>query len=170
MQNMNSRFEPDGVGMKAWIGDKFNFKEKMEKEIEDKNELKKFVEENIDKSNFSTRLIDAHNSVNPPYKIVDANEDLLKTIYLKGNTPNELLDIKSKKQNKMSYNEGQFPKQIPENKNSLLNPRSTRNTKGENVDNYKNDYDSYGIKQKKNNDGQNFKEMGMLEKNIFDEK
>ena len=112
------------------------------------------------------RLIDAHNSVNPPYKIVDTNEELLKSKYLKGNTPNELLDIKTKRQNKMTYNEGQFPMQIPEIKNSLLNQRYTRNTKIENDDNnINNNYDDYGIENNKNED---FTNMGMLEKKMFE--
>ena len=172
MLNMNSRFEPDGERLKSWFQNKFNFKEKMVKEINDKNELKKFVEENINKSNFATRLYDAHISINPPYKMVDANEELLKTKYLEGKTPNELLDLKTSKQNKMSYNNGQFPVQIPETKNSLLNNRYTRNTKMENEDN--NDkYDEYGI-EKKDNDNNidnindiNFEKKGMRENNEY---
>ena len=171
MLNMNSRFEPDGENIKSWFQNKFNFKEKMVKEITDKNELKKFVDENIDKSNFATRLYDAHISINPPYKMVDANEELLKTKYLKGNTPNELLDLKTSKQNKMSYNDGQFPIQIPETKNSLLNNRYTRNTKMENEDNnINNNYDEYGIEKKENNNINNinnFENVGMLEKNDY---
>ena len=169
--NMNSRFEPDGENIKSWFQNKFNFKEKMVKEITDKNELKKFVDENINKSNFATRLYDAHISINPPYKMVDANEELLKTKYLKGNTPNELLDLKTSKQNKMSYNDGQFPIQIPETKNSLLNNRYTRNTKMENEDNnINNNYDEYGIEKKENNNINNinnFENVGMLEKNDY---
>jgi NAD(P)-dependent dehydrogenase (short-subunit alcohol dehydrogenase family) len=171
MLNMNSRFEPDGERLKSWFQNKFNFKEKMVKEINDKNELKKFVEENINKSNFATRLYDAHISINPPYKMVDANEELLKTKYLEGKTPNELLDLKTSKQNKMSYNNGQFPVQIPETKNSLLNNRYTRNTKMENEDN--NNYDEYGI-EKKDNDNNidnindiNFEKKGMRENNEY---
>ena len=171
MLNMNSRFEPDGENIKSWFQNKFNFKEKMVKEITDKNELKKFVDENINKSNFATRLYDAHISINPPYKMVDANEELLKTKYLKGNTPNELLDLKTSKQNKMSYNDGQFPIQIPETKNSLLNNRYTRNTKMENEDNnINNNYDEYGIDKKENNNINNinnFENVGMLEKNDY---
>ena len=168
MLNMNSRFEPDGENIKSWFQNKFNFKEKMVKEITDKNELKKFVDENINKSNFATRLYDAHISINPPYKMVDANEELLKTKYLKGNTPNELLDLKTSKQNKMSYNNGQFPIQIPETKNSLLNNRYTRNTKMENEDNnINNNYDEYGIEKKENNNINNFENVGMLEKNDY---
>jgi NAD(P)-dependent dehydrogenase (short-subunit alcohol dehydrogenase family) len=172
MLNMNSRFEPDGENIKSWFQNKFNFKEKMVKEISDKNELKKFVDENINKSNFATRLYDAHISINPPYKMVDANEELLKTKYLKGNTPNELLDLKTSKQNKMSYNNGQFPIQIPETKNSLLNNRYTRNTKMENEDN-NNKYDEYGI-EKKDSDNNidnindiNFEKKGMRENNEY---
>ena len=172
MLNMNSRFEPDGERLKSWFQNKFNFKEKMVKEINDKNELKKFVEENINKSNFATRLYDAHISINPPYKMVDANEELLKTKYLEGKTPNELLDLKTSKQNKMSYNNGQFPVQIPETKNSLLNNRYTRNTKMENEDN-NNKYDEYGI-EKKDNDNNiddindiNFEKKGMRENNEY---
>ena len=171
MLNMNSRFEPDGENIKSWFQNKFNFKEKMVKEITDKNELKKFVDENINKSNFATRLYDAHISINPPYKMVDANEELLKTKYLKGNTPNELLDLKTSKQNKMSYNDGQFPIQIPETKNSLLNNRYTRNTKMENEDNnINNNYDEYGIDKKENNNINNinnFENVGMLEQNDY---
>jgi len=172
MLNMNSRFEPDGERLKSWFQNKFNFKEKMVKEINDKNELKKFVEENINKSNFATRLYDAHISINPPYKMVDANEELLKTKYLEGKTPNELLDLKTSKQNKMSYNNGQFPIQIPETKNSLLNNRYTRNTKIENEDN-NNKYDEYGI-EKKDSDNNidnindiNFEKKGMRENNEY---
>ena len=181
MLNMNSRFEPDGTKFKSWLEDKFFNTEKMVKEIKDKNELNKFVEENINKSNFATRLSDAHTSVNPHYKIVDSNEERLKINFLHGVTPNELLDLKSSKQNKMSYNEGQFPVQIPETKNPLLlNQRYTRNTKPEKDENYiNNNYDEYGIKKNNdnnidnnnidnNNFNNNFEIEGMLEKNNYD--
>ena len=175
MKNMNGRFEPDGVNISTWIEEKFskNDDEIMDKEIEDKNELKKFVEENINKSNFSTRLLGAHTSVNAAYLIVDSNEELLKNKYLHGNTPNEILDLKTSKQTKMSYNPGQFPKQIPEMKNSLfMNQRYSRNTKHE-KDNINNNVDDYGIEQNNNiiNENNNFinnnNEEGMLEKNPF---
>ena len=175
MKNMNGRFEPDGVNISTWIEEKFskNDDEIMDKEIEDKNELKKFVEENINKSNFSTRLLGAHTSVNAAYLIVDSNEELLKNKYLHGNTPNEILDLKTSKQTKMSYNPGQFPKQIPEMKNSLfMNQRYSRNTKNE-KDNINNNVDDYGIEQNNNiiNENNNFinnnNEEGMLEKNPF---
>ena len=158
---MNMRFEPDGVNITTWLEDKFmnnNFK-KMEKEIQDKDELKKFVEENISKSNFSTRLLGAHTSINASYIIVDSNEELLKQKYLKGNTPNEILDLKSSKQTKMSYNPGQFPIQIPEVKNTIfMNQRYSRNTK---IEKDNNNVDDYGIEQN------NMANSGMNEKNVF---
>ena len=161
MKNMNMRFEPDGVNITTWLEDKFmnnNFK-KMEKEIQDKDELKKFVEENISKSNFSTRLLGAHTSINASYIIVDSNEELLKQKYLKGNTPNKILDLKSSKQTKMSYNPGQFPIQIPEVKNTIfMNQRYSRNTK---IEKDNNNIDEYGIEQN------NMANSGMNEKNIF---
>ena len=106
MTNMNSRFEPDGVQLQEWIGDFFNNDKKMEKCIEDKNELIKFVEENISQSNYSTRLIGAHRNINPTYKVIDSNEELLRSRYFKGNSPNKLLDKKENSQGKMNYTEG----------------------------------------------------------------
>ena len=172
MKNMNSRFEPDGVNITTWIEEKFsNNNDKMEKEIVDKNELKKFVEENIGKSNFSTRLLGAHTNINAAYIIVDSNEELLKKKYLKGNTPNEILDLKTSKQTKMSYNPGQIPIQIPEIKNTIfMNQRYSRNTKIEKDNN--NNVDDYGIEQNNimndnNNDINNISNRGMNEKNPF---
>ena len=174
MNNMNSRFEPDGVNIKTWLNEKFTHKEKMVKEIQDKDELKKFVEDNINKSNFSTRLSCAHDCVNPHYKIVDANEEYLRTKYLHGDSPNELLDLKTSKQNKMSYNEGQFPVQIPEVKNTnlFLNQRYTRKTKVENeINNINNNYDEFGIENNNidNNidfNNEDYTKIGMQEKRM----
>ena len=148
INNMNSRFEPDDVNLSKWMEDNLFFtkKKKMENEIKDKDELKKFVNENIKKSNFSTRLTDAHMNVNSAYKIVDSNEDMLKKKYLMGITPNDLLNIKSNRQNKMSYNEGSFPQQIPEAKSSLIaKPRFTKSQMDneENNINNNNNYNNY---------------------------
>ena len=150
IKNMNSRFEPDEETLGTWIGETFSLKkQKMEKEITNEDELKKFVSENIDKSNFSTRLSDAHMNVNSTYKIVDSNEDMLKNKYLMGNTPNGLLNIKSNRQNKMSYNEGTFPVQLPEVKNSLfVKPRFTRSqmdNEENNINNNNNYDDDFGV-------------------------
>ena len=126
---------------------------KMEKCIENEDELKKFIEENISQSNFSTRLSDAHRNVNASYKIVDANEDLLKNRYLKGSSPNKLLDKKGNRQGKMSYNEGQLPvQQFPENKGSLM--FSQKNIKVDEEE--KGNYDSYGYNENEYNNMNNY--------------
>ena len=153
MKNMNGRFEPDGEKMTSWIGEMFTSNKKMEKCIEDEAELKKFVEENITQSNFSTRLSDAHNSINPSYKIVDANEDLLKEKYLKGNSPNKLLDKKGNRQGKMKYNEGEFPiQQLPETKGSLMHSQ-VMNSKIPEEDNGQ--FDTYGYNENEFNSNSN---------------
>jgi hypothetical protein len=142
MRNMNSRFEPDSAKLSSMIGGFFSRDKKMEHLIEDKNELKKFVEENISQSNFSTRLSDAHRNINANYKIVDANEDLLRDKYLKGSSPNKLLDIKGSKQGKISYNEGMLPvQQFPETKSSLMHSQAGIQGKMQENDNYQ----SYGF-------------------------
>ena len=166
MKNMNSRFEPDGQNLSDWIGDFFKSNKKMEKCIENEKDLKKFVEENISQSNFSTRLTDAHRNVNANYKIVDANEDLLKARYLKGNTPNKLLDKKGIRQGKMSYNEGQFPVQeFPITKGSLMASQGGMNYKIQ-EDNVQ-QYDSYGYNENQYNDEEdnndNYGNNGMKE-------
>ena len=138
----------------------------MEKCIENEKELKKFVEENISQSNFSTRLTDAHRNVNANYKIVDANEDLLKERYLKGSTPNKLLDKKGIRQGKMSYNEGQFPVQeFPIPKGSLMTSQGM-NYKIQEEDNNQ-QYDSYGYNEDQYNNeednNENYGNNGMKE-------
>ena len=143
MRNMNTRFEPDSTRLSSMIGNFFSRDKKMEHLIEDKNELKKFVEENISQSNFSTRLSDAHRNINANYKIVDANEDLLRDKYLKGSSPNKLLDIKGSKQGKISYNEGMLPlQQFPETKSSLMHSQAGIQGK---IQEGNDNYQSYGF-------------------------
>ena len=176
MKNMNSRFEPDGLNIESWVKDKFfNMNKKMEKEIEDKNELEKFVEENIKKSSFATRLSDAHNSVNPIYKSVDSNDEYLKQKFSK-NTPNNILDIKMNKLNKIIYNGDELPIQKPkEHSNKFLNRPYIRNSQTENNNIINNNYDGYGdnnfninnynnIRNNNNNNKIPNEEKGMSEK------
>ncbi len=142
MKNMNSRFEPDSARLSSMVGDFLSRDKKMEHLIEDKKELKKFVEENISQSNFSTRLSDAHRNINANYKIVDANEELLRDKYLKGSSPNKLLEIKESKQGKISYNEGMLPvQQFPETKSSLMQSQVGIQGKIQKENEY---YQSYG--------------------------
>ena len=141
IKNMNNRFEPDGTKWMTWMEDMFKNDKKMEKEIENEKELDKFIEENIYQSNFSTRLSDAHRNVNANYKIVDANEDMLKSRYLKGSSPNKLLDKKENRQRKINYNEGQIPSQeFPGTKGSMMIPDVSRKTQNENNNEGYNDF------------------------------
>jgi len=169
MKNMNSRFEPDGPKFTTWLGDMFSSNQKMDKLIQNEAELKQFVEENINQSNFSTRLTDAHKNVNASYKIVDANEDLLKDRYLKGNTPNILLEKKGNRQGKMSYNEGLFPiQQFPETKGSLMYSPVNNKVEEENINNINNEndfgYDENDFNVEDNNENEN---EGMKENNRY---
>jgi hypothetical protein len=135
MKNMNSRFEPDGPNLSTWVGDFFNRNKKMEDLIEDEKDLKKFIEENISQSNFSTRLTDAHFSINATYKRVDANEDLLKSKFFDGNSPNKLLDKKGVRQGKMTYKEPQFfLQQNYEDKGDLMDSQEMNLIKNDNND------------------------------------
>ena len=172
MKNMNSRFEPDGPKFTTWLGDMFSSNQKMDKLIQNETELKQFVEENINQSNFSTRLTDAHKNVNASYKIVDANEDLLKDRYLKGNTPNILLEKKGNRQGKMSYNEGLYPiQQFPETKGSLMYSPVNNKVEEENINNINNinnendfGYDENDFNVEDNNENEN---EGMKENNRY---
>ncbi len=172
MKNMNSRFEPDGPKFTTWLGDMFSSNQKMDKLIQNEAELKQFVEENINQSNFSTRLTDAHKNVNASYKIVDANEDLLKDRYLKGNSPNILLEKKGNRQGKMSYNEGLFPiQQFPETKGSLMYSPVNNKVEEENINNINNinnendfGYDENDFNVEDNNENEN---EGMKENNRY---
>jgi hypothetical protein len=86
MKNMNARFEPDDVKMGEWFGGikKNILGEPKVYPITDQNELKTFIENKINESNFSTRLSDAHLNINSNYKIVSVNDELLKKKYLDG--------------------------------------------------------------------------------------
>jgi len=60
----------------------------------DEKELKKFINDKIKKSNFSTNLNDTFNQKNPSYKIVDNNVQRLTEKYIYGKNPNPLYDLK----------------------------------------------------------------------------
>ena len=102
MFNMNSRFEPDGERRQLnnlyGLGNLINFRiERKEQIPKDEKGLKKFINEKIKESNFSTNLNDAFNQSNPYYKNVDNNDQRLTEKYLKGINPNRLYDQKKKK-------------------------------------------------------------------------
>jgi len=168
MKNMNCRFEPDSAKLSTIVGEFFSRDKKMDL-IEDPKDLQKFVESNISQSNFSTRLSDAHRNVNASYKIVDANESLLKEKYLQGNSPNKLLDIKGSKQGKIAYNEGMLPMQLfPDSKNSLMNslPRKSNREKEQNENNQDNGMNDE-LNVEDNNYENNDIQDGMRENNEY---
>ena len=69
----------------------------MEKPIYDKESLKKFVENNIKKSNFSTRNLEAFYNVKNTYYPVENNNNILSKKYLRGESKNGLLKFNSEK-------------------------------------------------------------------------
>ena len=91
MKNMNSRFEPDGEKTSSWLENFFNINDNNINIPKGGKELKKFIDQKIKESNFSTNLADAHKS-NYPYKNVDVNDQKLKEKYLQGKNPNPLYD------------------------------------------------------------------------------
>ena len=109
--DMNVKYEPDFMNIKHFIK---NIKKvagkKLEKPITDKNELKQFIEETIDQSNFSTRNKDANFTIVSRYNKVNETDSFLTKTYLKGSVPNELLFIKKGKNfTTMSYVERYAP-------------------------------------------------------------
>lgn len=107
-ENMNSRFEPDGE--KKQMSNLFgliNLKTEKKEDIpKDEKGLKKYINDKIKESNFSTNLTDAFNQDNLYYKNVDNNDQRLTEKYLKGKNPNPLYDLKKSKQQKYSKNPG----------------------------------------------------------------
>ena len=105
MKNMNNRFEPDAVNFSTLIEDFKGFFGGITNNNEppkDPEKLRKFVEEKVAESNFSTRLVDAHQNIKANYKLVDTNDNILKDKFLDGRTPNPLYDIKEQEQIKRS--------------------------------------------------------------------
>ena len=113
IRNMNTRFEPDAEKAKTWLGGLFSFIDGQKNKIPtgDK-ELKKFIDEKIKESNFSTNLDDAHKN-NSIYKSVDINDQKLKDKYLQGKNPNPLYDLKEK--NQINYGRTQYNDSIKQN-------------------------------------------------------
>ena len=88
---MNAIIEPDSVNIKNYIGNIFKEEKILKKPISDKNELKKFINETISQSNFSTRYRDAHKNILSKYYDIRENDSTLINKYLNGSAPNELL-------------------------------------------------------------------------------
>ena len=111
MLKMNSRFEPDGekrqINNLFGLGNLLNIKIEQKEDVpKDEKELKKFINNKIKESNFSTNLSDAFISNNPMYKIVDNNDQRLTDKFLKGKNPNPLYDLKKYKKQIYGKNTG----------------------------------------------------------------
>ena len=111
MLKMNSRFEPDGekrqINNLFGLGNLLNIKIEQKEDVpKDEKELKKFINNRIKESNFSTNLSDAFISNNPMYKIVDNNDQRLTDKFLKGKNPNPLYDLKKYKKQIYGKNTG----------------------------------------------------------------
>lgn len=146
MFNMNSRFEPDGERRQLnnlyGLGNLINFRiERKEQIPKDEKGIKKFINEKIKESNFSTNLNDAFNQSNPYYKNVDNNDQRLTEKYLKGINPNRLYDQKKKKKKMNPKNFGFAsvnPMDMNMNNNlinnySQVNPEMSYNINNKNI-------------------------------------
>ena len=155
IKNMNTRFEPDEVKASSWFENLFNFNFG-ERNIEipkGERELKKFIDEKIKESNFSTNLDDAHKN-NSVYKSVDINDQKLKEKYLKGKNPNPLYDLREKNQN--NYGRTAFGST---NQNIYNDTYQNRNPTGQNMsyninNNYSNQTDQINRKREEPPDSQ----------------
>ena len=150
IKNMNSRFEPNGEKVDSWFGNFFKSNDQKIVIPKEEKELKKFINEKIKDSNFSTNLEDAHKN-NTPYKTVDINDQKLKEKYLQGKNPNPLYDLREKNQinsgktnfgsiNNVVYNNSFQKKVFPIKQNLSYNLKNGNNIKNEPLDsnfNYK---------------------------------
>ena len=132
MMNMNSRFEPDGekkqINNLFGLGDLIGVKIKKKEEVpKDEKELKRFINNKIKESNFSTNLSDAFASSNPSYKIVDNNDQRLTDKFLKGKNPNPLYDLKKYKKQIYGKNTGFASVNIIMNNDSMQMPSQNLN-------------------------------------------
>ena len=109
MLNMNSKIEPDKEAINI-ENTFFALKNKngvMDKPIKDKEELKKFVENTIKESNFSTRNLEAFFNVKNTYYPVKNNNNILSKKFLIGESKNKLLKLNSEKsiEHELKFNE-----------------------------------------------------------------
>lgn len=134
MKNMNSRFEPDGEKTSSWLENFFNINDNNINIPKGGKELKKFIDQKIKESNFSTNLADAHKS-NYPYKNVDVNDQKLKEKYLQGKNPNPLYDKLEKSH--INYGISVNPAM---HDNSFQNNINIKKNKSYNINNTNNNY------------------------------
>ena len=141
MNNMNSRFEPDGEKMQMnnlfGLGNLINYRiEKKEYIPKGEAALKKFIDEKMKESNFSTNLKDAFNQNNPLYRKIENNDEKLKEKYLQGKNPNPLYDIKKNRKQIYTKNTGFQSVNLANNNsyfiNSQIKPNMSYNINNDN--------------------------------------
>jgi NAD(P)-dependent dehydrogenase (short-subunit alcohol dehydrogenase family) len=154
IQNMNVKFEPDSVNIKNYLKNIFQKEQKvLEKPITDKEKLKKFIDETITQSNYTTRDTEAHRTIISNYYKVRETDSTLTNRYLKGSVPNTLLlEKKGETFSPMSYNPNQIPFNILNglDKNSIYNQADKGNYEDNN-----NNFKSRKIKNEDNRDVNN---------------
>ena len=106
MLNMNGVIEPDKeiINEDKILNNICIRNEIMDKPIKNKEELKRFVENNIKKSNFSTRNYEAFYNVKNTYYPVKNNNNILSKRFLKDESKNSLLKLNSDKNIKNKIN------------------------------------------------------------------
>ena len=136
MLNMNSKLEPDGERydnfkrMLSFGGKLYNlYEKKRELPIKNKDELKKFVEETIKESKFSTRNMEAIRNVNNLYYPVKNNNDYLEERFLKGQKPQVYSEKKPGQKKKINIYNIDKINNIDNfiNKNNIFNKNNKNN-------------------------------------------
>jgi len=151
LKNMNMKYEPDYPRFKSIIESFFGPK-KVDLPIKDENKLKKFIEETISTSVFSTRDRDAHKSVTSRYYKVEPKDELLSSTFLKGVEPSKLLldKIGNNKFGTLSYNPVFVPHEFPKNEKNLFYSQGIKENNEEENNSNKN---SINFNIINNNDG-----------------
>ena len=125
MLNMNGVIEPDKeiINEDKILNNICIRNEIMDKPIKNKEELKRFVENNIKKSNFSTRNYEAFYNVKNTYYPVKNNNNILSKRFLKDESKNSLLKLNSDKNiiNKINNidNNEENPNNIEDNNDQI---------------------------------------------------
>ena len=115
--------------MKNWYGlsNLLNIKTEIKEEVpKDEKELKKFINDKIKESNFSTNLSDAFLRNNPTYKMVEDNDQRLIDKYCNKEYPNPKYNEKKEKY------EGVWDDEAEEKEISLSNINQLRSNKSNN--------------------------------------
>ena len=105
------------------------YEKKRELPIKNKDELKKFVEETIKESKFSTRNMEAIRNVNNLYYPVKNNNDYLEERFLKGQKPQVYSEKKPRQKKKINIYNIDKVNNIDNfiNKNNIFNKNNKNN-------------------------------------------